>query len=79
VTQGFQEFLAMEVGSRLGVPVVFVVEISYDGCLDDRNDVCFVCSLPYVEFQRRGLDIAVPVAAGGAGGRTRAAAQRHSR
>jgi phosphonate transport system substrate-binding protein len=25
--------------------------------------VCFVCSLPYVTFERRGLDLAVPVAA----------------
>lgn len=63
VTLGFQEFVSLTVGRRIGVPVEFVVETSYDGCLNDLNDVCFVCSLPYVEFEQRGLDIALPVAA----------------
>jgi ABC-type phosphate/phosphonate transport system substrate-binding protein len=27
------------------------------------NDVCFVCSLPYVEFERHGIAPAIPIAA----------------
>jgi len=57
------EVVTEEVGRRLGVPTELIVESSYDSCLEDRNEVCFVCSLPYVTFERRGLDLAVPVAA----------------
>lgn len=39
------------------------METSYESCERDENEVCFVCSLPYVLFERRGLDLAVPVAA----------------
>jgi phosphonate transport system substrate-binding protein len=52
-----------QVGRRLGVATELVVESSYDSCEKDENEVCFVCSLPYVTFERRGLDLAVPVAA----------------
>ncbi len=52
-----------EVERRLGVRAELVVETDYEACVDDRNEVCFVCSLPYVEFERRGLSQAVPVAA----------------
>ena len=51
------------VGRRLGIDTELVVETSYESCERDENEVCFVCSLPYVTFERRGLDLAVPVAA----------------
>ncbi|MGH2675662.1 MAG: PhnD/SsuA/transferrin family substrate-binding protein [Actinomycetota bacterium] len=57
------ELVTEEVGRRLGVPSELVVESSYESCEKDQNEVCFVCSLPYVTFERRGLDLAVPVAA----------------
>jgi len=40
-----------------------VVESDYENCLNDSNDVCFVCSLPYVMFERDGISPASPVAA----------------
>jgi phosphonate transport system substrate-binding protein len=57
------ELVTEEVGRRLGLPTELVVETSYESCEKDLNEVCFVCSLPYVTFERRGLDLAVPVAA----------------
>lgn len=52
-----------EVGRRLGIETELVVETDYESCAEDRNEVCFVCSLPYVEFEREGVSPAVPVAA----------------
>ena len=57
------EAVTEEVGRRLGIETELVVETSYESCEKDENEVCFVCSLPYVTFERRGLDLAVPVAA----------------
>jgi phosphonate transport system substrate-binding protein len=57
------EAVAEHVGRRLGMATELVVEDSYESCEKDENEVCFVCSLPYVTFERRGLDLAVPVAA----------------
>jgi len=57
------EAITAEVGRRLGVETELVVETSYESCRRDLNDVCFVCSLPYVTFEREGLDLAEPVAA----------------
>jgi phosphonate transport system substrate-binding protein len=57
------EAIAAEVGRRLGIETDLVVETSYDSCRNDVNDVCFVCSLPYVEFERQGISPAVPIAA----------------
>jgi phosphonate transport system substrate-binding protein len=57
------ELVTEEVGRRLGIATELVVETSYESCERDENEVCFVCSLPYVAFERRGLDLAVPVAA----------------
>jgi phosphonate transport system substrate-binding protein len=51
------------VGRALGVETELVVETSYESCERDENEVCFVCSLPYVTFERRGISPAVPVAA----------------
>jgi phosphonate transport system substrate-binding protein len=62
-TLDLYELVTEEVGRRLGLPTELVVETSYDSCETDQNEVCFVCSLPYVTFERRGLDLAVPVAA----------------
>ncbi len=60
---GFHAFVTEEVGRSLGLSTELVVETSYESCVKDLNDVCFVCSLPYVMFERQGLDLAVPVAA----------------
>jgi phosphonate transport system substrate-binding protein len=57
------EAITQEVGRRLGVETELVVETSYESCKRDDNEVCFVCSLPYVTFERQGLDLAIPVAA----------------
>lgn len=51
------------VANELGLATELVVESSYDTCRDDVNDVCFVCSLPYIMFQREGVQPAIPVAA----------------
>ena len=52
-----------EVGRRLGIETELVVETDYESCAQDKNEVCFVCSLPYVEFERRGISPAIPIAA----------------
>lgn len=52
-----------EVGRRLGIHTELVVETDYEACARDENEVCFVCSLPYVEFERQGVAPAVPIAA----------------
>jgi phosphate/phosphite/phosphonate ABC transporter binding protein len=57
------ETVTEEVGARLRIPTELVVETSYESCERDENEVCFVCSLPYVMFERRGVSPAVPVAA----------------
>lgn len=57
------EAVTEEVGRRLGLATDLVVETSYDSCERDEHEVCFVCSLPYVTFERRGIAPAVPVAA----------------
>jgi ABC-type phosphate/phosphonate transport system substrate-binding protein len=57
------EMVTEEVGRRLRIATELVVETSYESCERDENEVCFVCSLPYVTFERRGIDLAVPVAA----------------
>jgi phosphonate transport system substrate-binding protein len=52
-----------EVGRQLGVKTELVVETDYENCAKDINDVCFVCSLPYVVFEREGKAPAIPIAA----------------
>jgi phosphonate transport system substrate-binding protein len=39
------------------------VETDYESCRNDVNDICFVCSLPYVMFERQGISPAEPIAA----------------
>ena len=64
----FYEFVTDEVGRRLGVETSLIVGDDYERCERDVDDVCFVCSLPYVTFVRRGTvgvePIAAPVLAG---------------
>jgi phosphonate transport system substrate-binding protein len=52
-----------EVGRALGVETELFVETDYEACAKDENEVCFVCSLPYVEYERQGIAPAVPIAA----------------
>ncbi len=51
------------VGRGLGLTTELIVEEDYESCLDDLHDVCFVCSLPYVMFEREGISPAEPIAA----------------
>jgi phosphonate transport system substrate-binding protein len=55
--------VADAVGSALGCLTVLVDEPSYENWAKDEYDVCFVCGLPYVDFERRGCAPAIPVAA----------------
>jgi phosphonate transport system substrate-binding protein len=55
--------VADEIARRLGIETELVVETGYENCEKDVNDLCFVCSLPYIEFERRGTAPAVPIAA----------------
>jgi phosphonate transport system substrate-binding protein len=55
--------IADAVGEALGLSTELVVEADYESCREDVNDVCFVCSLPYVMFERQGIAPAEPVAA----------------
>jgi phosphonate transport system substrate-binding protein len=57
------EAVTEEVQRRLGIETELVVETDYAACAQDKNEACFVCSLPYVEFERRGIAPAEPVAA----------------
>lgn len=57
------EAIAAAVGERLGLTTELVVETDYESCRNDVNDICFVCSLPYVMFEREGVSPAVPIAA----------------
>ncbi|MGH8959318.1 MAG: phosphate/phosphite/phosphonate ABC transporter substrate-binding protein [Acidimicrobiia bacterium] len=55
--------IADAVGEALGMSTELVVETDYENCQKDVNDVCFVCSLPYVMFERQGIAPAEPIAA----------------
>lgn len=55
--------IADAVGERLGVSTELIVETDYESCRNDVNDICFVCSLPYVMFEREGVSPALPIAA----------------
>ena len=57
------EASAETVGKRLGLSTEVVVETSYDRCVADVNEACFVCSLPYLTFERQGLSPATPAVA----------------
>jgi phosphonate transport system substrate-binding protein len=57
------QVVADAVGRALGCRTVLVAEPSYENWAKDEYDVCFVCGLPYVDFERRGCSPAIPVAA----------------
>jgi phosphonate transport system substrate-binding protein len=57
------EAVTEQVGMRLGVATDLVVETSYESCEQDVHEVCFVCSLPYITFERRGIRPAIPIVA----------------
>lgn len=57
------EAITKEVGQRLKIKTELVVETSYESCQNDENEVCFVCSLPYVTFEGLGIAPAIPIAA----------------
>ncbi len=57
------EAIAAVVGSELGLKAELFVETDYENCVNDINDICFVCSLAYLTFQRGGISPSVPVAA----------------
>jgi phosphonate transport system substrate-binding protein len=56
-------FLAGYVADRLGRRPEFVVAESYERCVEDIDDVCFVCSVPYLLFADAGrIDMEVVAA-----------------
>ena len=55
--------IADEIGAELGMSTELIVETDYESCRNDVNDICFVCSLPYIAFEREGVTPAEPVAA----------------
>ncbi|HKZ20411.1 MAG TPA: PhnD/SsuA/transferrin family substrate-binding protein [Acidimicrobiia bacterium] len=55
--------IADAVGDALGMSTELVVETDYENCQKDVNDICFVCSLPYIMFERQGISPAEPIAA----------------
>lgn len=57
------QMIADEVGKGLDMTTELIVETDYENCQKDVNDICFVCSLPYVTFERQGISPAVPIAA----------------
>ncbi|HEX2025855.1 MAG TPA: PhnD/SsuA/transferrin family substrate-binding protein [Actinomycetota bacterium] len=57
------EAVVEAVDQRLGISTDLVVETSYESCRRDVYEACFVCSLPYLTFEREGIAPAVPVAA----------------
>jgi phosphonate transport system substrate-binding protein len=55
--------LAEYMAQRLGRRAEFVVAESYDRCAQDIDDVCFVCSIPYLLFAEAGrIDMEVVAA-----------------
>jgi phosphonate transport system substrate-binding protein len=61
-------FLAARMAERIGRQAEFVVAESYERCAQDVDDVCFVCSIPYLLLAETGrIDmevIAAPVLRG---------------
>jgi phosphonate transport system substrate-binding protein len=56
-------FLAEYLASRLGRRAEFVVAETYERCAADVDDVCFVCSIPYLLFADAGRIDMEPIAA----------------
>lgn len=66
--QPLYSFLAEHLAERLGRAVEFTVADSYERCASNVDDVCFVCSIPYLLLSQAGRTdmraIAAPVLAG---------------
>lgn len=66
--QPLYELITRQLGNRLGRHARLVVADSYERCAADVDDVCFVCSIPFLLFARDGrihMDVvAAPVLAG---------------
>src|ERR687892_995523 len=57
------EFLAGYMAERIGRRPEFAVAESYERCAQDTDDVCFVCSIPYLLFADAGrIDMEVVAA-----------------
>jgi phosphonate transport system substrate-binding protein len=56
-------FLAEYLAGRLGRRAEFVVAETYERCAADVDDVCFVCSIPYLLFADAGRIDMEPIAA----------------
>lgn len=56
-------FLAENLASRLGRRAEFVVAETYERCAADVDDVCFVCSVPYLLFADAGRIDMEPIVA----------------
>ena len=52
------EAVTSAVGERLGVTTELIAATSYENCIND--DVCFVCSMPYVMYERERVSPAEP-------------------
>ena len=56
-------YLASRMAERIGRPAEFIVADSYERCAQDVDDVCFVCSIPYLLFADAGrIDMEVVAA-----------------
>src|SRR3990170_8210672 len=56
-------YLARYLADRVGRRPEFIVAESYERCLQDIDDVCFVCSIPYLLFADAGrMDMEVVAA-----------------
>ncbi len=56
-------FAARRMGDWLGRPAELVVAADYRRCAADIDDVCFVCSIPYLMLESAGKILMEPIAA----------------
>lgn len=52
-----------EIGRQLSIPIELVEESDYENFAKDKYDLCFICSLPYLNYERQGAKPAIPIAA----------------
>lgn len=55
--------VARRLGERLHRPAELIVAADYRRCVDDTDDICFVCSIPYVLLSDAGRIGMTPIAA----------------
>ena len=56
-------FVARRIGERLGRPTELIVAADYGRCGADLDEVCFVCSIPYLLLADAGAIAMTPLAA----------------